>query len=177
MASAVVPPNFENAVQSAVVGQIYTGGIAIEGEDEAFVIPAQAELVRPSISVLMKEMNESVADLDIIRRSLADTSWVEVLQSMSVADYGKMIKLVDLDFDQPKVALLVALQIPNFTCQYTVAAIRAASEWNRSTMVEKLIPLNKDLTRNKQTILAELSEWDKTVTERAFQKALLGQSY
>jgi hypothetical protein len=83
-----------------------------------------------------------------------------------------MIKLVDLDFDQPKVATVVAAQIPNFTCQYVVAAVRAASEWNRPTMVEKLVPLCNDLVANQQIIIAELSDWDKIVTELVFRRAL-----
>ena len=176
-ASGIIPPNFESAVQSSVVyvpsGQVYTGGAAMEGEDEDFIIPAVAETVGPSMAVLFKEMNDSVADLDIVRRRIADPAWKSVMQGITPSNYGKMIKLVDLDFDQPKVALAVALQIPNFTCEYTVAAVKGASEWNRSTIVEKLIPLNKDLAANKDIILLELSDWDQTVTERAFQKALL----
>jgi hypothetical protein len=175
--SAMIPQGFsENAVQSSVVympsGQVYTGGAAVDGENDEFVISAVGEAAPISLETLFKEMNESVADLEIVRKRIADPSWASIFQTMSPTDYGKMIKLVDLDFDQPKVAAVVAEQIPNVTCQYVVAAVRAASEWNRTTMVEKLVPLCTDVVARKQIILAELSDWDTIVTERVFQKAL-----
>jgi len=79
---------------------------------------------------------------------------------------------VDLDFDQPKVAEAMAPAIDNFSCDHCVAGVRNASEWNRSSVVEKVLPYVTDLKANKDTILSELSEWEKTVTKRAFDKAL-----
>jgi hypothetical protein len=176
-ASAIVPENFSgSAIQSSVVyvpsGQVYTGGAATDGEDEEFVISAVGEAAPISLETLFKEMRDSVADLENVRRRIADPSWASIFRTMSPTNFGEMIKLVDLDFDQPKVATVVAAQIPNFTCQYVVAAVRAASEWNRPTMVEKLVPLCNDLVANQQIIIAELSDWDKIVTELVFRRAL-----
>jgi hypothetical protein len=175
--SAMLPQGFsESAVQSPVVyvpsGQVHTGGAAMDGENEDFVIAALGEAAPINLDTLFKEMTDSVADLEIVRRRIADPSWVPIFRTMSSSNFGKMIKLVDLDFDQPKVAVVVAEQIANFTCQCVVAAVRAASEWNRSTMVDKLVPLCTDLVANKHIILDELSDWDKIVTERVFDKAL-----
>jgi hypothetical protein len=162
--------DYEVFVIPAAGGQIFTGGAAIAGDNEEFVIPAAGEATPVSLATLFKEMNDSVADLEFVRRRIDDASWASVFQNMSPTDYGKMIKLVDLDFDQATVAALVAEHIPNVTSEYVAAAARAASEWNRTTVVEKLIPLCTDLALNKQIILDELSDWEKTVTERAFQK-------
>jgi hypothetical protein len=172
--SAAIPQGFsENAVQASVVyvssGQVFTGGAVIDGENDDFVIQAYGEAAPASLATLYKEMTESVADLDIVQRHTSDPSWASIFQTMRPADFGQMIKLVNLDFDQPRVALVVAEHIPNVTCKYVAAAVRAASEWNRPTMVEKLLPLCTDVAANKQIILAELSEWERTVTERLFQ--------
>jgi hypothetical protein len=138
----------------------------MDGEDEVFVISAAGEAIAAPISLetLFKEMKNSVADLEIVRGHIADPSWTSTFQTMSPTDFGKVIKHVDLDFDQPKVASVLAEKIPNISCQYVVAAVRAASEWNRSTMVERLVPLSTDLVANKHIILAQLSDWDKVVT-------------
>jgi hypothetical protein len=175
--SAILPQGFSGgAVQSSVVyvssGQVHTGGAAMDGENEEFVIEAVGEAAPISLETLFKEMTDSVADLEIVCRRIADSSWAPIFRTMSSTNFGKMIKLVDLDFDQPNVAVVVAEQIPNVTCQYVVAAVRAASKWNRPTMVEKLVPFCTDLVTNQQIILAELSDWDKIVTERVFDKAL-----
>jgi hypothetical protein len=95
-------------------------------------------------------MNESVADLEIVHKRIADPSWASIFQTMSPTDYGNMIKLVDLDFDQPKVAAVVVEQIPNVTCQSVVAAVRAACKWHRTTMLRSLIPLCTHLVANKR---------------------------
>jgi hypothetical protein len=68
-----------------------------------------------------------------------------------------MIKLVDLDFGQPNVAVSGFM---NGIQRYQhVVAVRAASEWNRSTMVEKLVPFAQSSHISRS--LRELSDWDK----------------
>jgi hypothetical protein len=190
--SAIIPKGFsEHAVQSPVVylpsGQIYTGGAATDGDEhgECFVPPtavgvpigvatatATATATPISLKTLFAEMKNSVADLEIVRGHVADPAWASIFQTMSPTDFGRVIQHVDLAFDQPKIASVLAAKIPNVTCQYVVAAVRAASDWNRSTMVERLVPLVTDLVANQHIILAQLSDWDKVVTERVFQQAL-----
>lgn len=172
--SAVVPPNFENAVSSETAhvssNQAITGGAAIAGDGGIFKTSSKSR--KPSTAALFKEMRDSVADLDIVRKRIADPAWKRVFVEMSATDFGQIVKLVDLDHEQAKVAAVVAAEIPNFTCSYVVGAVHGANEWNKSSVCEKLVPFCTDLALHKGIILAELSDWDQTVTERAFEKAL-----
>lgn len=83
-----------------------------------------------------------------------------------------------MDFDQPKVAELIAPLIMDgrFTCSYLLAALEGASNWNRVNMVEKLLPYCVDLESQHSTIMAELSDWEKTVTAQTFKDSLKGKS-
>lgn len=130
-----------------------------------------------SIENLLKEMKESIQDVPLVQQKLDSAEWNQVFSSLSATDYGRIIKHVDLDFDQSKVAVAVAQSVPYFTCNYVVGAIANCSEWSRATMVEKLLPYTKDLAANKEKILSRLSEWDRQVTERAFKSALEGKHH
>jgi hypothetical protein len=58
-------------------GQVHTGA-AMDGENEDFVIEAVGEVAPISLETLFKEMTDSVADLEIVRRRIADSSWAPV---------------------------------------------------------------------------------------------------
>jgi len=80
-----------------------------------------------------------------------------------------------MDFDQPRVAAMLAPHVNGgncFTCAYCLKAIQNAAQWNRTAMVQKLLPLCVDV-RSEFTMLQEhLSPWEQTVTARDFQVAL-----
>jgi hypothetical protein len=126
----------------------------------------------PSIETLLRDMEESLLDLDLLQRRAGDPAYGSVFEAMRPSDYFNVIRKVSSEFDQPAVAVLVAEKVPAFTCEYAVEALRAASEWNRQTIVERLLPHCTDLRQNQQRIKKELTDWEKTVTERAFQEAL-----
>jgi hypothetical protein len=170
--------NFESATTAETVVVSGTGahfGGAPHAADDDEVEPSIAFAPRVvSVENLLKDLNESVKDYDFISNRIHEGGeWKAIIASLSPTNYGKLIKEVDLDFDQPKVAEIVAQEIgDNFTCHHVAVAIGKCSDWNKATVVKKLLPLTKDLAQNKAEILGELSDWDKTVTDSAFKNAL-----
>lgn len=144
----------------------------IEIEPEIQVAPTAAAPRAASVENLLQEMKESVQDFSLIKKFLELDEWRSVLSAISSEQYGQIVKQVDLDFDQPKVAEEIAKVVSNFTCDHVAAAVTNCSEWNKATIVEKLLPHVNDLAQNKEKILSRLSDWDRTVTERAFRSAL-----
>ena len=174
-ASAVIPDSFSD--QSSVASTVYVpstaatvGGVPTDEDPD--------NVVSPSLATLLKEMEATVADLDLIQAKAHDSSsWKSVWQGLSPADYGAILVQVDSDFDQPRVAvavaqLLVAANGRRFTCPYVVAALQAVSDWNRGAVCEKLLPYCSDLAANHETIRVELTDWEQMTTARAFEEAL-----
>ena len=129
----------------------------------------------PSLSVLLEEMTASVNDIDIISNKLQDAAWRTFISSMSPADFGAVIAHVNMDFDQPRLAALLAPHVNGgdcLTCVYCLSAIQSAAQWNRTAMVQKLLPLCVDIRANFEMLQQELSPWEQTVTARDFQVAL-----
>jgi hypothetical protein len=143
-----------------------------EDEDEIVIEPeTYFEPQSPSAENLIKDLKDSVKDLDFVQTRINDKAWMTVFASLTPEDYGQVVRHVDLDFDQPKVAEVVASVISNFSCKHVVAAINNCPEWNKASVIQKLLPYTKDLKENQESILVQLSEWDKTVTKSAFAKA------
>mmetsp|Transcript_7271 Transcript_7271/g.10286 ORF Transcript_7271/g.10286 Transcript_7271/m.10286 type:complete len:566 (+) Transcript_7271:123-1820(+) len=130
----------------------------------------------PSLTKLLDELKMSVSDLGIIEKKSADERWkTSVFSNLSPTDFQQVLEQVDIDFDQPKVAVILASMIDeNFTCDYVVLALQAKSvaNWNRTNMVEKLIGHCKDVQTNHERIRQELSEWEQQLTAKAFEAAL-----
>ena len=129
----------------------------------------------PSLVNLSEEMLTSVEDYDIIQNKLQDYGWKSLFAQISPDDFGAIIGHVNMDFDQPRVAVLLAPVVnggDNFSCEYCAAAVRCTSEWNRSTIVERLVPHCIDLAFNKHLIQSELSEWDQLITDRCITECL-----
>lgn len=153
------------------------GGAAYDkedGEEDIAVapFPSTNEPRSASVDNLLLEMQESIHDYDLIKEKMGNPDWQPIFKTLSPSNFGTIIQKVDLDFDQAKVAELIAFDIGDFCCDHVVAAIAKCSDWNRTTVVEKLLQFCKDLPQNKDKILNVLSDWDKTVTQRAFDKAL-----
>lgn len=79
-----------------------------------------------------------------------------------------------MDFDQPRVAAMLALYVNEgcFTCDYCLSAIQNAAQWNRTAMVQKLLPLCVDVRTGFAMLQQELSPWEQTVAARDFQQVL-----
>ena len=151
---AYTPPQYGNATLTSVVyapaSGAYTGGKIVDGDDdgdeEEIVVNASMNRIsssvdqEPSLSNLLREMGESVADYDIVQSKLRDAAWESIFRNLSPDAYGRVVEQVDLDFDQPRVAQLVAeFMGSQFRCAHVVAALRTTSEWNRSSVVEKVL--------------------------------------
>eukprot|EP00978_Attheya_sp_CCMP212_P002831 scaffold5824_cov54-Attheya_sp.AAC.1 len=105
------------------------------------VMPARIPRT-PTFENLLQEMVSSVQDYDIISRKLADSAWMPIFSSLTPSQYGTIILHVNVAFDQPKVAVLVATSFDKeshpFTCEFLVQAVRNTEEWNRTVMVVTL---------------------------------------
>jgi len=162
---------------------IVLGGDAIILEDGDDVDPsdfipvctAPPDTFDISVSGLLRTMVSSINDFDIIEERLRDPEWVQLFRSMSADEFGSVVAHVNIDFDQTRVATLLAPHVNGgdcFTCRYAAAAVRNASEWNRSNMTQRLVPLCVDIAVDHGLIRRELSEWDQIVTNREFEDAI-----
>jgi hypothetical protein len=167
--SAVAVPvvsgdTFESPRVYAPQEVIILGGDAIivdEQGDLSDLIPiAPPRVSPPSLENLILEMVFSVNDYDIISARLRDPAWLPVFQAMSPQDLGMIIAHVNVDFDQPKVATLLAQHINGgryFTCHYAAEAVKNTAEWNRATMAKQLIPMCVDISTHHALIRSELN--------------------
>lgn len=138
------------------------------------VIQATAEaLPPPSVGTLLHEMETNLRDLELVRKFLARPEWQSVFSSLSPEDYGKVISKVHSQFDQPEVAMLVAVHmVPSFHCQHVVHSLRNTAKWNRVSLVELLLGHCSDLQANHSKILAELDDWERLSAESLITNAL-----
>ncbi|KAL7463412.1 hypothetical protein ACHAXS_003784 [Conticribra weissflogii] len=178
-ASAVTATPFVMTQSAAVVGggKIYQaeGENAHDNESpDGEVQLAIAEVV-PSLPNLIQEIQLSVGPLSTIHRRLTQQPWKRaVFDPMTPNQYASVIRAVGIEFDQPDVAaaLAPAVRGGSFTHEYVIAAIRAVSEWLRTPMIGKLLPLCIDLEANSGKILNQLSDWEKVCTQQNFRDAL-----
>jgi hypothetical protein len=85
---------------------------------------------------------------------------------------GQIIATVSMSY-QVQVAVLLARQIAynsHFTCAHGKEAVNNASNYFKTNMVEALIPHIDDLDKNRKLIESELTEWERCVTQRCFEK-------
>jgi hypothetical protein len=163
-------------------------------EEDVIVLGGDAIIVDPSSSVplssltplpppsptvslesLLRSMTSSINDVDMIEQKLRDPEWVRLLESLSAEEFGSVVAHVNIDFDQTRVAAMLVPYVNggnNFTCRYAAAAVKYASEWNRSNMAQRLVPLCVDIASNHELIRAQLTEWEQVVTGRDFEDAL-----
>jgi hypothetical protein len=139
---------------------------------QEIVIPTMLQESEPSIVNLLQEMERTVADEELIQGKIKDAKWLPIFRSTSPSDFAKIVKHVNMDFRQASVATMVAEKVDKFMCAHVVAALKTVSDWNRASLVEKLLPLCQDLKENHQNIVDQLSNWDQTVTASAFRTAL-----
>mmetsp|Transcript_9745 Transcript_9745/g.14491 ORF Transcript_9745/g.14491 Transcript_9745/m.14491 type:complete len:452 (-) Transcript_9745:112-1467(-) len=128
----------------------------------------------PSLQRLIDELKLAVSASSYVKRKIADQVWKDqVFSTLTPQQFVKIIRATAIEFDQTEVAEAIAPAVDQFTCQYIIATIRAVSDWMRVTMVNRLLSHTVDLATNSETILAELSDWEKLSTEREFEVCLL----
>jgi hypothetical protein len=141
------------------------GGSAILGgsvvHDHAKTRQARRDPRVPSLENLITEMKEYINDYDLICSHLQNPEWRPVFEGLSPQDYGMIIKSVDLEFEQSKVAALIADVIPNFSVHFLVEALKGSSDWNRMGMVDRVIFYCKDLDTNSSVLECELTRYEE----------------
>jgi len=160
------------------------GGDILSGSNEGDIdVPPMAAAqvdtaVVPSVDSLLKEMGVSVAgDVDTVTRYVNDPTWTNVFAQMNPSQYAAVVAKVQSAFDETYVAVVLAKALSSsniFTCQHAAAAVRMASDFNRTNMVEKLLPYCHDLQQNHKIIQAALTDWEQSVAQHAFDEALSG---
>lgn len=168
--------DIEAPIFEATASAINLGGDAILGAstmsvDYAGLVPLAppGHSTEPSLPRLYDEMVASVDDFDIITGYLQNDGWRELFENVTPEEYGMIITYVTMDFDQPRVASLLASHVNGgiLTCQYVAAAVRGALDVHKATMVQRLAPRCVDLGQNGNLISNELSEWDRIITQRS----------
>lgn len=162
------------------VAEVVDNEFALDEEEEGEIdIPAATTLSpptstsAPNIDSLLQEMVFSISDYDIISTKLRDPNWSLVLSQITAEQYGSILAHVNMDTDQPRVALLLAKHLgTKFNCDYGQSAAKNAAEWTRTTTVKEILPYCIDLQANHHKITAELSAWDQTVIRRDLDRVL-----
>ena len=135
------------------------------------VAPAFAFAETPSVSSLLEEMTYSVYDYDIISSKLQDPGWANLLGSISTEQYGSILAHVNMDIDQPRVAVMLAEHMgPRFVCSFCISAANNASDSSRTVMVERLLPLCADVMENYSSVREVLNEWEQTVADAYYAR-------
>lgn len=188
-APSAPPDEWVNAVTATpvVVGQstAVVGGTAIweaEGDgtepynpQEEYIAMAVAEVV-PSLPNLLKEIEYSVSPLSTVRKRIDEDEWKHrVFNVLTPSGYASVVKAVAIEFDQPDMAALIAPEVSNYTHEYIIAALRVVSDWLRTPLLSKVLPLCSDLSENANKIKAELTDWELVCTQQDFEEATGGR--
>jgi hypothetical protein len=145
-------------------GDSFSGSVGSLGG--SFNIPLTEEAALPSFINLIDDMLVSVDDFAIICSKLEDPEWRQILYQLTPEEFGLMIAHVNLDHDQPKVAVVVAGQIyseSTFTCHHVILALQNAADWTRASLVQQLLPFCSDLLECHHLLTQELTPWELTV--------------
>lgn len=139
-------------------------------------LPPPPSTLSVSLDSLLLEMAQSANDYDILMYKLQDPSWNEILSTLSTSDFASVMLRVSNEFDQPRVAVLLATHMQAFTCEHAASAVRSCADYNRAAMVQQLLPHCRDVGTNAHVLRRELSDWDQTVTEHDFQLVMESSS-
>merc|ERR1712038_1366477 len=127
----------------------------------------------PTLQGLIDELKVAVSASSVVKQRITDDMWKsQVFSNLSPHQFVSIIRAVSIEFDKAEVAEAVASAIDEFTCEYIVTTIRAVSDWLRITMIQRLLPFAGDLGTNSESILSELSDWEKMSTEKDFETNL-----
>ena len=134
------------------------GGSVVHNHDKSRQERVESKV--PSLETLLNEMKEYINDYDLVRSHVQNPEWRHVFRGLTPQEYGKVIKSVELEFDQSKVAALMAPIIHKFTVDYLVVALKGSSDWNRMGMIDRLISHCTDLDTRAQVLECELTRYE-----------------
>mmetsp|Transcript_66976 Transcript_66976/g.75009 ORF Transcript_66976/g.75009 Transcript_66976/m.75009 type:complete len:598 (-) Transcript_66976:23-1816(-) len=131
----------------------------------------------PSLHRLLSKMREAgIGDRDVVMNLYGknNLSWDVFFSHLSPQDFASIINQTSSSFDESDIAVFLASEKMKgtFTCDHIAAAALKTEEWNRTNLIEKLIPYASDFKQNKGNILQVLSGWDRCKAEGGFQEYL-----
>jgi hypothetical protein len=88
---------------ATIGGPPVNGEQLVEGDENVVYLATAPEgdtalLITPSLASLLKEMADTVADLDLIQSKVKDSAWKPAFQALSSDDFGKILKQAESDF-------------------------------------------------------------------------------
>jgi hypothetical protein len=123
--------------------------------------------------LLLELKREPIMEL-ALELKFRDPTWSLFLETLTPNQYGSL--LAQISSRRLRVAVLLARRHGRFECQHVRAAIDSDDDcWNlRPLLVEMLLPYVTDnnIGANHQVIQAGLNEWERMVTQAAFDHAL-----
>jgi len=168
---SIKPNHWESTSQSDRItvsrGSAILGGTVVHDHGKTRILRRGSNV--PSFENLLGEMKEHISDYDLIDSHLQDPEWLPIFEELTPQKFSTVIKTVNLEFDQCKVAALIAPVIYNFTVEYLVAAMRGASDWNRLGMVDRLIFYCTDLDTHAQVLECELTRFEQAHCAKYFR--------
>ena len=133
----------------------------------------------PSLARLLSKMQEAgIGDRDVVMNLYGtnNPTWDEFFAQLSPQDYAAIIGQISSSFDESDVAVYLASDkmVATFTCDHVAQAVRITEDWNRTNLIEKLIPYCTDfhLKPNRTRILTSLDDWNRCKAEVGFQEYL-----
>ena len=169
----VVPPDWVEDGALIVAHAVLAGGNQVNYAGEAVEAGGPAT-GPPSLELLVRQLQQSSNAEALMSQKVQDPAWRSILGNLPPSGCGSVLAAVDLDFRKLVVAVVVAETCgPNYTCAHATESVRVCPAWMRVSMVRQMLPYCTDLAVNSSLILAELSDWEKTVTEYDFEQAML----
>jgi hypothetical protein len=119
---------------------------------------------------LLRELRSSIHDYEVIKARRAE--YRLLYSSLTPKELGQIVVNVSMAH-QVQVAVLLARYVvmykSSFTCAHCVEAIKKTSSYFRTNMAETLLPFCQDIEINRHLVEAELNDWERCVTKRAFE--------
>lgn len=164
--------------EEAIVALTATAPMEVPAPCGSSSSPAKsASAVRGPVTLpnLLHAMHTSVSSYDLVQYRLHQVpEWQCFFAGLTPPEYGQVVAAVRTDMDQTRLAEELAQYVqPAFTCAHAAAAVQMASDWNRSNLAQRLLPLcSIDLPEQHQLISQHLNEWERTITARDFEDAV-----
>lgn len=157
------------ALDNAVIGGVpaestKAGGADFAGGADAPVPPHGPPGAYPSLLALLDATYDDHAMLQGLLAGPDAPAWRALLASLTPPAFGEVVGKVNLEFDQPKVALYLANSLPRpLPAAYVVCAVRAASKNVRASIASALLPLcdREDVRAQQGAIVGSLDEWER----------------
>lgn len=186
-----LPSDWNNALVAEPsvlpMGGAVVGGVLCEADEESpdtdaelgmfqtAQLEASAQTEVATMDALLQMMDRTVDALTLIRGLLEQgdapsgesRSWRSLFSGLNPVEFSQIVGKVQLEFDQARVAELLAGTLKTLTHAHILTVIRKVSEAQRVPVVNALVPLCADLSNgtNRNVISNELTMWERILTQ------------